>query len=139
MKFVFATKCPPQPLITISVKKGFLSEKRNSIQLKFDHIVWLDKAFFHLKHFISSLSRFVSAVFIIVGVVFGPVAALAVAGILVWWTCRKKRRNTKGSKGRCCIYVMLSNEQYFWNPRYISVISFLFLRLGTSFSSLFTL
>ncbi|XP_066024991.1 uncharacterized protein [Pocillopora verrucosa] len=32
---------------------------------------------------------------IIVGAVFGSVAALAVAGILVWWTCRKKRRNTK--------------------------------------------
>ena len=38
---------------------------------------------------------------IIVGAVFGSVVALAVAGILVWWTCRKKRRNTKGSEGKC--------------------------------------
>ncbi|XP_066024433.1 fibroblast growth factor receptor 2 [Pocillopora verrucosa] len=35
---------------------------------------------------------------ITVGAVFGSVAALVVAGILVWWTCRKKRRNTKGSE-----------------------------------------
>ncbi|CAH3161370.1 unnamed protein product [Pocillopora meandrina] len=33
---------------------------------------------------------------IVVGAVFGSVAALAVAGILVLWTCRKKRPNTKG-------------------------------------------
>ncbi|XP_066024350.1 igLON family member 5-like, partial [Pocillopora verrucosa] len=31
---------------------------------------------------------------ITVGAVFGSVAALVVAGILVWWTRRKKRRNT---------------------------------------------
>ncbi|XP_066024506.1 fibroblast growth factor receptor 1-A-like isoform X2 [Pocillopora verrucosa] len=37
-------------------------------------------------------------VLIIVGAVFGSVAALAVAGILVWWTCGKKRRNTKGTE-----------------------------------------
>ncbi|CAH3158962.1 unnamed protein product, partial [Pocillopora meandrina] len=35
---------------------------------------------------------------VIVGAVFGSVAALAGAGILVWWTCRKKRRNTKGTE-----------------------------------------
>ena len=95
MRFVFsfATKCPPLLLITISVKKGSLCE------LKFDQIVRFEKTHFHLKKFISSLSRFVGTVFIIVGAVFGLVAALAIAGILVWWTCRKKRRNTKGTEG----------------------------------------
>ena len=47
---------------------------------------------------------------IVVGAVFGSVAALAIAGILVWWTCRKKRRNRKGTEGKCCIHVMLSND-----------------------------
>ena len=138
MRFVFsfATKCPLQPLITISVKKGFLCEKWNSVQLKFDQIVWLEKRF-HLQKFSSSLSRFVGTIGIIVGAVFGSVAALAITGILVWWTCRKKRRNTKGTEGKCYIHIMLSNEK-FWNPRNISVIFFLFLRLGTGFSSLST-
>ena len=138
MRFVFsfATKCPPQHLITISVKKGFLCEKWNSVQLKFDQIVWLEKRF-HLQKFSSSLSRFVGTIGIIVGAVFGSVAALAITGILVWWTCRKKRRNTKGTEGKCYIHIMLSNEK-FWNPRNISVIFFLFLRLGTGFSSLST-
>ena len=44
---------------------------------------------------------------IVVGAVFGSVAALAVAGILVWRTCRKKRRISKGTEGKCCIHVML--------------------------------
>ncbi|XP_066024448.1 fibroblast growth factor receptor 1-A [Pocillopora verrucosa] len=35
---------------------------------------------------------------IVVGAVFGSVAALAVAGILVWWTCRKKRHNRRGTE-----------------------------------------
>nr|XP_058961494.1 fibroblast growth factor receptor 3-like [Pocillopora verrucosa] len=35
---------------------------------------------------------------IVVGAVFGSVAALAIAGILVWWTCRKKRHNRKGTE-----------------------------------------
>ncbi|XP_066024995.1 proto-oncogene tyrosine-protein kinase receptor Ret-like [Pocillopora verrucosa] len=35
---------------------------------------------------------------IVVGAVFGSVVALAVAGILVWWTCRKMRSNRKGTK-----------------------------------------
>ena len=47
---------------------------------------------------------------VVVGAVFGSVAALVVAGILVWWTCRKKRRNTKGTEGKRCMHVMLSNE-----------------------------
>ena len=47
-------------------------------------IVWLEKLRFHQQKFISSLSCFVGTVFIIVGAVFGSVAALAVAGILVW-------------------------------------------------------
>ena len=47
---------------------------------------------------------------IVVGAVFGSVVALAVAGILFWWTCRKMRSNRKGTKGKCCIHVMLSNE-----------------------------
>ena len=97
--------------VYIFVCKGFLCEKWNLIQLKFDQIVWLEKIRFHLQKFISSLSRFVGNIGIIVGAVFGSVAALAVAGILVWWTCRKKRRNTKGTEGKCCIHVMLSNEQ----------------------------
>ncbi|XP_022799300.1 fibroblast growth factor receptor 3-like isoform X2 [Stylophora pistillata] len=32
---------------------------------------------------------------IIVGALFGSVAALAVSGVLVWWMCRKRRLNTK--------------------------------------------
>ena len=79
--------------------------------MKFDQIVWLEEIRFHVQKFISILSRFVGTIGIIVGAVFGSVAALAVAGILVWWTCRKKRRNTKGTEGKCCIHVMLSNEQ----------------------------
>ena len=43
---------------------------------------------------------------ITVGAVFGSVAALAVAGILVWWTCRKKRRNTNGTKGKVDTYAL---------------------------------
>ena len=74
-------------------------------------IVWLEKLHFHQQKFISSLSRYVGTVFIIVGAVFGSVTALAVAGILVWWNCGKKRRNTKGTEGKCCLHVMLSNEQ----------------------------
>ncbi|XP_066024439.1 fibroblast growth factor receptor 2-like isoform X2 [Pocillopora verrucosa] len=35
---------------------------------------------------------------VIVGAVFGSVAALAVAGILVWWTCRKNTRHTRGTE-----------------------------------------
>ena len=80
------------------------------MQLKFEQIVWLEEIRSHLQKFISSFSRFVDTVSITVGAVFGSVAALVVAGILVWWTCRKKRRNTKGSEGKCCIHVMLSNE-----------------------------
>ena len=56
---------------------------------------------------------------------FGSVAALAVAGILVLWTCRKKRPNTKGIEGKCCTHLMLSNEQGFWHPRNISLMYFL--------------
>ena len=43
---------------------------------------------------------------IIVGAVFGSVAALAVAGILVWWTCRKKRRNMNGTIGKVDTYAL---------------------------------
>ena len=50
----------------------------------------------------------VGTIGIVVVAVFGSVAALAVARILVWWTCRKKRRNTEGTEGKCCIHVMLS-------------------------------
>ncbi|XP_066024530.1 fibroblast growth factor receptor 1-A-like isoform X2 [Pocillopora verrucosa] len=47
----------------------------------------------------SPLDRsYVGIIGIVVGAVFGSVAALAVAGILVWWTCWKKRRNTKGTE-----------------------------------------
>ena len=92
------------------MKKGFLCGKRNSIQLKFEQIVWLEKKHSHLQKFISSSSRFVGTVCIIVGAVCGSVAALAVAGVLVWWTCKKKRRNIKSTEGKCCIHVMLSNE-----------------------------
>ncbi|XP_027050695.1 muscle, skeletal receptor tyrosine protein kinase-like [Pocillopora damicornis] len=35
---------------------------------------------------------------IVLGAVFGSIVALAVAGILVWWTCRKMRCNRKGTK-----------------------------------------
>ncbi|XP_066024453.1 proto-oncogene tyrosine-protein kinase receptor Ret-like isoform X2 [Pocillopora verrucosa] len=35
---------------------------------------------------------------VIVGAVFGSVAALAIAGILVWWTCTKNRQNTGGTE-----------------------------------------
>ena len=63
-----------------------------------------------MQKFISSLSRFVGTIGIIVGAVFGSVAALAVAVIFVWWTFRKRRRNTRGTEGKCCLYVMLSNE-----------------------------
>ena len=112
--------------------------KNETIQLKFDQIAWLNKIRFHLEKFISSLSRFVGTVFIIVGVVFGSVAALAFAGILVSWTFWKKRRNARGTEGKCCIHVMLSNEEQFWNPRNISVKYFLFPRPATSFSSLST-
>ena len=38
------------------------------------------------------LSRIVGTISIIVGAVFGSVTALAVAEILVWWNCRKKKR-----------------------------------------------
>ncbi|XP_022777757.1 kin of IRRE-like protein 2, partial [Stylophora pistillata] len=38
-------------------------------------------------------------IWIIVGAVFGSVAALAAAGILVWWACRKRRLNRKGTEG----------------------------------------
>nr|XP_058948930.1 fibroblast growth factor receptor 2-like [Pocillopora verrucosa] len=38
------------------------------------------------------------AIGIVVGAVFGSVAALAVAGVLVWWTCRKKRHNRKSNE-----------------------------------------
>ena len=75
--------------------------------MKFNQIIWLKKTRFHLQKIISSLSRFVGTVCIIVSAAFGSVAALAVAGILVWWTCRKKRRNTKGTEGKCCIHVFL--------------------------------
>ena len=59
-----------------------------------------------LEKIIWSLSRFVGTIGIIVGAVFGSVAALAVAGILIWWTCRKKRRSSKSTEGKCCILVM---------------------------------
>ncbi|XP_066025292.1 proto-oncogene tyrosine-protein kinase receptor Ret [Pocillopora verrucosa] len=48
---------------------------------------------------------------IIFGAVFGSVAALAVAGILVWWTCMKKRRNKNGTKE------MVMNRRTFGNSR----------------------
>ena len=64
---------------------------------------------------------------------FGSVAALAVAGILVWWTCRKKRPNTKGIEGKCCTHLVLSNEHGFWHPTNISLMYFL------SFSSKYNL
>ncbi|XP_022800751.1 fibroblast growth factor receptor homolog 1-like [Stylophora pistillata] len=35
---------------------------------------------------------------IIVGAVFGSVVALTVAGLLVWWACRRRRRNRKGTE-----------------------------------------
>ncbi|XP_066024436.1 fibroblast growth factor receptor 2-like isoform X3 [Pocillopora verrucosa] len=35
---------------------------------------------------------------VIVGALFGSVAALAVAGILVWWTCMKNTRHTRGTE-----------------------------------------
>ena len=54
--------------------------------------------------------KIVGAIGIVVGAVFGSVAALAVAGVLVWWTCRKKRHNRKSNEGKCCIHVMLSNK-----------------------------
>ena len=108
--FSFATKCPPQPLITNSLKRGSFV-KNETIQLKFDQIACLKKIRFLLEKFISSLLRFVGTVFIIVGVVFGSVAALAFAGILIWWTFWKKRRNTRGTEGKCCIHAILSNEQ----------------------------
>ncbi|CAH3158929.1 unnamed protein product, partial [Pocillopora meandrina] len=57
---------------------------------------------------LDSLSHFLIAIGIIVGAVFGSVAALAVAGILVWWTCRKKRRNTKSTEGKT--FGNISNE-----------------------------
>ncbi|PFX12412.1 Tyrosine-protein kinase Srms [Stylophora pistillata] len=38
-------------------------------------------------------------IWIIVGAVFGSVAALAAAGILVWWSCRKRRLDRKGTEG----------------------------------------
>ena len=60
---------------------------------------------------ILSLSRIVGAIGIAVGAVLGSVAALAVVGILVRWTCRKYRRNRRGTEGKCCIHVMLSKEQ----------------------------
>ena len=73
---------------------------------------------------------------IVVGAVFGLVAVLAVAGILVWWTCRKKRRNMKGSEGKCCIYVSSQmNTSFGILEIYISYLSFLLGR-STIFSSL---
>ncbi|XP_022807281.1 fibroblast growth factor receptor 3-like isoform X2 [Stylophora pistillata] len=38
------------------------------------------------------------AVSVIVGAALGSCVALAVAGILVWWACRKRRRNRKGTE-----------------------------------------
>ena len=73
-----------------------------------------------------SLSPIVRTLGIVLGAVFGSVAALAVAGILVWWTCRpKKRPNTKGTEGKCCTHLLLSNEHWFWHPRNISLMYFL--------------
>ena len=54
--------------------------------------------------------KIVGAIGIVVSAVFGSVAALAVAGVLVWWTCRKERHNSKSNEGKCCIHVMLSNK-----------------------------
>ena len=68
---------------------------------------------------------------------FGSVAALAVAGILVWWTCRKNRGNTESTEGKCCIHVMLSNEHLFWHPRNISFTFFLSSR--TKYNLQFTI
>ena len=62
------------------------------------------------KKIIRSISCIAGTIAILVGAVFGSVAAVAVAEIFVWWTCRRKRRNTKGTEGKCCIHVMLSNE-----------------------------
>ena len=62
------------------------------------------------KKIIWSLVGIGGTIGIVVGAVFGSVAALAVAGILVWWTCREKRCHTKGAEGKCFIHVLLSNE-----------------------------
>ena len=85
-----------------------------------------------LEKIIWSLSCIAGTIGIVLGAVFGSVAALAVAGILVWWTCRKKRRNTKGSVEGVCSQMNTSFgilEIYLW------YISFL-LGLSTIFSSL---
>ena len=83
-----------------------------------------------------SLSYIACTIGIVVGAVFGSLAALAVAGILVWWTCRKKRHNTKGSKGKCCKYVCSQmNTSFGIIEIYLSYLSFLLGR-STIFSSL---
>ena len=59
------------------------------------------------KNYMKLITHCTCHIGIVVGAVFGSFAALAIAGILVWWTCRKKRRNRKGTQGECCIHVML--------------------------------
>ena len=88
------------------------------------------------KKIIWSLSCIAGTIGIAVGAVFGSLAALAVAGILVWWTCRKKRCNTKGNKGKYCRYVCSQmNTSFGIIEIFLSYLSFLLGR-NTIFSSL---